>query len=310
MMKRFTIKWRRWIAVTSTLIGVQAALMVQARAAVDVVASIPELAALAKEVGGEDVTVYSIAKPNRDYHAIESRPSDVARLSRADLVVRVGMDLDSWMTGLINATGNNALRSGGRSFVDASTGVPKIEVPQGQISGASGDVHPEGNPHYYYDPVYAIYAARNIVRGLIRVDAPRAAEYRANYSRFRSTMMNRVNGWKRELAPYAGRPVVTYHRNYNYFLRRFGIRPFGTMEPRPGIPPSARHINALLQNMKRNKVKGILIEGIYPRRYPNLLARQIGSQVVVAPYSVGSLGAGAYANLIDALVKRTKQAVS
>jgi ABC-type Zn uptake system ZnuABC Zn-binding protein ZnuA len=157
--------------------------------------------------------------------------------------------------------------------------------------------------------VYAIYAARNILRGLIRVDAPRADRYRANYASFRSGMMSRVNGWRAELAPYAGRPVVTYHRNYNYFLRRFGIRQFATMEPRPGIPPSARHISGLVQNMKRNNVKAILVENIYSARYPNLLAKQVGSTAVFGPYSVSSMNRGAYAAFIDTLVERTKQAL-
>jgi zinc/manganese transport system substrate-binding protein len=307
-MKQINIKtWWRGAIAGSTLMLLLAS--VPAKAAVDVVAAIPELAAIAKEVGGNDVSVYSVAKPNRDYHAIETRPSDVARLSRADLVVRAGMDLDSWMTALINATGNNALRSGGRAYVDASVGIPKIEVPTEQITGASGDVHPEGNPHYYYDPVYSIHAARNIVKGLIRVNPANANDYRANYASFRSTMLNRVNLWKRELAPFAGKPIVTYHRNYNYFLRRFGIRQIGTMEPRPGIPPSARHINALLARMKQGNVRAILIEGIYPRRYPQLVATQLKTQYFMGPYSVSTYGKGAYANLINTLVDRAKQAL-
>jgi zinc/manganese transport system substrate-binding protein len=158
-----------------------------ARAKTTVVASIPELAAIAAEVGGDAVTVHTIAKPGQDYHSIEPRPSDVARLARAALVVRTGADLDSWMSALTNATGNTQLRAGGRRSVDTSQGIPKIEVPTGSISGAQGDVHPAGNPHFYYDPVYAVFAARNITRGLVRADAANAAVYRAGYSRFART---------------------------------------------------------------------------------------------------------------------------
>jgi zinc/manganese transport system substrate-binding protein len=281
-----------------------------AQAKTSVVAAIPELAAIAKEVGGDEVEVYSIAKPNQDYHAIETRPSDVARLSRAKLVVRVGLGLDPWMVSLSGATGNTAIQPGGASYVDASDGVPLIEVPNEQITGASGDVHPQGNPHYYYDPTYAVFAARNITRGLVRVDAAHADAYRAGYARFRSDMLARLKGWQGTLAPYQGKRVVTYHRNYNYFLRRFGIVQGGTMEPRPGIPPSARHINALLTTMKGQGTRGILIEGIYPLRYPNLVAKSVGSRVVVGPYSVATLDKGAYAAMMDKLVDAAKQALS
>lgn len=303
-----SIRWRS-LAIQSTLIALSCMLAPRAQAAIDVVVSIPELGALAKEVGGEDVNVYSIARPHNDYHSIETRPSDVARLNRAELVVRTGLGLDVWFDALSRATGNSRVRAGGSAYVNASSGVPLIEVPSGSISGASGDVHPDGNPHYYYDPIYAIYAARNILRGLLSVDAKNAAEYRANYARFRSDMQRRTAAWQNELKPFAGRSLVTYHRSYNYFLRRFGIRQFGTMEPRPGIPPSARHVNELLAGMKRDKVKGILIEGIYPHRYPDLLARQVGSAAIYGPYSVSSLNQGAYEKLIDTLVERTKQAL-
>ena len=279
-----------------------------AQAATDVVASIPELAAIAKDIGGSDVSVYSIAKPNQDYHTVETRPSDVARLSKADLVVSVGLGLDPWLTSLSNATGNTQIRRGGSKFVDASTGIPLIEVPQDNITGASGDIHPQGNPHYYYDPVYAVYAARNITRGLVAVDAKNANDYRTRYANFRKTMLAKTEAWKRELAPDAGKSLVTYHRNYNYFLRRFGIQQLGTMEPRPGIPPNARHINDLIASMKQKNVKTILIEGIYPLRYPNLVAKQTGGKVAVGPYSVTSLGEGAYAAMISKLVGTTRDA--
>ncbi len=281
-----------------------------AQARTSVVAAIPELAAIAKEVGGDDVDVYSIAKSNQDYHAIETRPSDVARLSHASLVIRIGLGFDPWMVSLSSAAGNTAIKPGGSAYVDASAGIPVIEMPNEQISGASGDVHPEGNPHYYYDPIYAVFAARNIAKGLIRVDGAHAAAYRAGYARFNADMRRRVSGWQSTLAPYRGKRVVTYHRNYNYFLRRFGLAQGGTMEPRPGIPPSAKHINALLATMKAQGTRAILIEGIYPLRYPNVVAKAVGSRAVVGPYSVASLSQGAYAAMIDKLVDAARQAMS
>lgn len=293
----------------STLLGASLGAS-KAQAKISVVAAIPELGAITREVGGDNVDVYSIAKPGQDYHTVEPRPSDVARLARAKMVVRIGLGLDPWLNSLINATGNTSLRPGGSASIDASDDIPAIEVPTASISGASGDVHPTGNPHYYYDPVYAVFAARNISRGLIRVDPTHAAAYRAGYSRFRTDILARLKGWQQTLAPYKGERVVTYHRNYNYFMRRFGLVQGGTMEPRPGIPPSARHISALLATMKAQKTRAILVEGIYPTRYPNQVAASIGSRAVVGPYSVTSMEPGSYAAMIDRLVAAAKQALS
>ncbi len=299
-LNKFTL-----LALSATFCGAFAR---QAHADVDIVASLPELAAISKAVGGDKVSVYSIAKPNQDYHTIEARPSDVARIAKADLVVRSGLGLDQWMDALMNAAGNSKLNRGGTGYVDASDSIPIIEAPNESISGASGDVHPDGNPHYYYDPVYAKFIARNVVKGLIRVDGKNADSYRANYLSFNKEIDAHLAGWRSKLAPFAGKPVVTYHRNYNYFLRRFGFRQYGTLEPKPGIPPSAAHVSQLLASMKRDGVKAILIEGIYPKRYPDLLARQLGVHYEYGPYSVSTLTEGGYINLIDALVAKAKSA--
>ena len=305
------MKKRQFLSLLSaTLFGALLSANAQsANAAIDVVASTPELAAITKAVGGADVTVYSIAKPNQDYHTIEPRPSDVARIARAKLIVRTGLSLDMWMDSLLNAAGNGALNRGGSGYVDASAGIPTLEKPAGSITGASGDVHPQGNPHYYYDPVYAKYAARSIARGLIRVDAAHAADYRAGLGNFYKAIDARMPTWTAALAPDRGKSLVTYHSNYNYFLRRFGISQYGTLEPVPGIAPSAAHLSQLAAQMKRDGVKGILIEQIYPARYADLLKRQTGAAYQVAPYSVTSQTQDGYLNLIDTLVAKTKAAL-
>lgn len=286
------------------------ALCSKAYAQVSVVASIPELAAITKAVGGGKVGVYSVARPNQDYHTVEARPSDVARLARADLVVRSGLGLDMWMDALMNAASNRKLNRGGSGYVDASQDIPLIEVPQGSISGAAGDVHAEGNPHYYYDPVYAKFVARNVARGLIRVDGANANSYRANLNAFYAAIDGRLAGWQKALAPFAGKSVVTYHRNYNYFLRRFGLRQYGSLEPKPGIPPSAAHISQLMVNMKKDGVTAIVVEGIYPRRYPDLMARQTGAKYAYGPYSVTSQTSAGYLAMVDALADAFVKALS
>jgi ABC-type Zn uptake system ZnuABC Zn-binding protein ZnuA len=287
-----------------------AAMAAPAHAAIKVVATLPELACITKAVGGGNVDVYSVARIGRDYHTIEPRPSDVSRLSGAKLLVRTGMALEAWVDSLANATGQRNLMVGGSSVVDCSAGIRRADVPNQQISGASGDVHTDGNPHFYYDPIYGKFIARNILKGLIRVDSANADEYRANYKRFNASIDARMAGWKRDLAPFAGQSVVTYHENYVYFMRRFGLREYGHLEPKPGIPPSASHINALVNNMKRDHVSAVVIESIYPTRFADLLANQTGQKYYVAPYSPSTISGEAYINQIDAIVEAFKKALS
>jgi zinc/manganese transport system substrate-binding protein len=293
-----------------TILALCAALFVMrpAQAAVDVVASIPELAAIAREVGGSKVAVSSIAQPDTDYHRVEPRPSLVQKIARADLVVRSGLGLDGWVDALMNAAGNAKLNRGGAGYVDASEGVPVVDRPNESISGAHGDVHPDGNPHYFYDPIYAKYIARNIVRGLIRVDGGNANYYRAQLADFYKEVDRRMEGWKKELAPYVGKPLVTYHEDFEYFARRFGLSIYNTLEPKPGIPPSAAHINRLIDGMKKDGVKALIVESIFPTKFPALVARTLGIKYVVVPYSVGAGGTKTYFDLIDVWVDKTKQA--
>jgi zinc/manganese transport system substrate-binding protein len=278
-------------------------------AKIDVVAATPELADITKQVGGNMVSVYSVAKPNQDYHMIEPRPSDVSRIAKADMLVRIGLDLDMWLDSLINAAGNSRVRKGASGYVDASAGVPKLEVPREQITGASGDIHVYGNPHYFYDPENGKTIAHNVLEGLIRVDSRDKAEFKANYEAFAAEIDRRTAAWKKELAPYKGHSVVTYHASAVYFLHRFGLKDFGQLEPKPGIPPSPAHVANLIKRMKEDHVKAVAIESVYPKRFPDLIKRETGADYVVVPYSVGSLGTKNYFDLIDRWVSRYKEAL-
>jgi zinc/manganese transport system substrate-binding protein len=285
------------------------AIATTAGAAVEVVAAVPELADIARQVGGDKVSVYCIAKPNQDYHMIEARPSDVSRIAKADVVVRTGMDLDLWLDALLNAAGNRKVSRGGAGYVDASVGVHKLEVPTGAVTGASGDIHVYGNPHYFYDPVSAKFIAYNIVMGLDRVAPGNAATFNANYKRFNAEIDRRMAGWARELAPYRGRAVVIYHKSAAYFLQRFGLKEFGTLEAKPGIPPSAAHVSNLISRMKAGGVNAVVIESVYPRQFPDMVARSTGAKLAITPYSVGSLGTKTYFDLIDMWVDKYRQAL-
>jgi ABC-type Zn uptake system ZnuABC Zn-binding protein ZnuA len=306
-MKTFPIQ--RAAACLLLLVGAGAGAARPAVAAADVVTTTPELAAIAREVGGNLVRVTSLAKPDQDYHRIEARPSDVTRIARADLFVRVGMDLDMWADALTNAARNPKVQRGGAGYVDASRMIRKIEVPSERITGASGDVHPAGNPHYYLDPGNGKVIAYQILLGLRRVDARNGNAYNANYKRFTDEIDRRMEGWRRALAPYKGKSVVAYHAEWPYFLDRFDLRAFGYLEPRPGVPPSGAHVNNLMQRMKASGVRAVIVPSIYPNRYPNMVARSTGGEVGVTPYSVGSLGTRTYFEYIDAIVNAFRKAL-
>lgn len=304
------MKVRNILVTSCALAALSAIAIIPAAAAIKVVAATPELADITQRVGGDKVAVYSVAKPNQDYHMIEPRPSDVSKISRARMVVRIGMDLDMWMDSLINAASNGEVHKGATGYVDASVGISKLEIPHEQVTGASGDIHVYGNPHYFYDPENGKIIARNVLAGLERVDGRDSGYFKANYKKFADEIDSRTQAWKRELAPFRGRSVVTYHRSSVYFLRRFGLKQFGELEPKPGIPPTAPHIHALIRRMQSSHVKAVVIDSIYPRKFPDLIQRETGAKYYVTPYSVGSLGTSSYFDLIQLMVERYKAALS
>lgn len=280
-----------------------------AAATVDVVTTTPELAAIVRAVGGNKVAVVSIAQPNQEYHRVEARPSDVARLSKANLFVRVGMDFDLWADSLVASARNSKVRPGGPGYVDASQRIKRLEVPTERITGASGDIHAEGNPHYYYDPGAGKVIAHNILLGLRRVAPADAATFDANYRQFIAAVDTAMKRWERELAPFKGKQVVTYHKNWVYFMARFGLREFASLEPKPGIPPSPAHLNRLIEAMKREKVKAMVVETAYAKKYPEFVAREAGARLVWVPYSVGVMGTRDYIGLIDQIVQGFRKAL-
>lgn len=280
-----------------------------AHAAVDVVTTTPELAAIAREVGGNLANVSSLAKPNQDYHRVEAKPTDVVKVKNADVFVRIGLDMDMWADAVMNAARNPKIQPGGTGYVDAGRLIKKKEVPSTNISGASGDIHVYGNPHYWLDPANAKVIAYEVDLALRAVDPKNATTYDANYTRFSAEITKRMAGWKEDLAPYQGKAVVAYHDEWVYFLGQFGLKAFGYLEPKPGITPSGSHINNLITAMKRDGVKAVIIPSIYPTRFGDLVAKETGGTVAVLPYSVGSLGTTDYFSYIDAIVQGYKKAL-
>jgi zinc/manganese transport system substrate-binding protein len=180
-------------------------------------------------------------------------------------------------------------------------------VPHGSITGASGDIHVYGNPHYFYDPENGKWIAYNIAQGLARVSPSNKATFNRRYQDYCKSIDEHITHWAKVLAPYRGRQVVTYHQSAIYFLQRFGLKQFGTLEPKPGIPPSAAHVQNLIHNMKASHVKTLVIESVYSHQFADTVVRETGAKLAVVPYSVGSMGAESYLALINTWVEKYKE---
>jgi len=273
-------------------------------AAISVVAATPDLADIAKQVGGDRVSVYSVAKPNQDLHMIEPRPSDVSRIARADLVVRIGLDLDLWLDALLNAAGNGRVNRGGRGYVDASVGIHRLEVPREQITGASGDIHVYGNPHYWLDPLNGEIISANILEGLKRISPSNADYFEKNRNAFLADLRSAMRRWQAKMSPYQGRKIVIYHDAWPYFVRRFNLKVLGCIEPKPGIPPTASHVASLIERIKAERQAVVIADAaFYPDKAAKTIAARTGAEFVVIPSSVGGAkGADNFISLFDHIV--------
>jgi ABC-type Zn uptake system ZnuABC Zn-binding protein ZnuA len=266
---------------------------------VRVVASLPDLKALTEAVGGELVEVDSLARGSQNPHDIEVRPSLMLKLRRADLLVRNGVGGDPWVEPLMLGAQNARIFPGSPGYVDASVGVP-ILATSGPIDRSRGDVHPEGNPHYTLDPATAPQVTQNIVDGLKRVSPENAARF----DELRRSFLGRLDAdlarWRKALEPVRGAKVVTYHEDFNYFLNRFGLVLAGTVEDRPGIPPSPAHLANLIRQMKEQGIKVVIAEPFADRSTVELVARDSGARALTLPSAVGGVkGTDTYAQMID-----------
>jgi zinc/manganese transport system substrate-binding protein len=270
-----------------------------AAAKLRVVATTADLAALARAVGGDGVEVQAIARPTEDPHFVDGKPSYAKLLNQADMLIEGGASLESgWLPPLLTTARNPKLALGAPGRVVASTGLNLLDVPM-QLTRAQGDVHPFGNPHYLLDPVNGGIVAGTIADALIAIDPGHAEPYRENLARFRATLEGKLADWGRLMKPHRGLAVVSYHKNFDYLLDRFGLELVGTLEPKPGIPPSPAHIAQLIPRMQSAKTKLILIEPNRERQVADFIADKTGARVVVLPIMPGVHEAAEYVDLID-----------
>jgi ABC-type Zn uptake system ZnuABC Zn-binding protein ZnuA len=253
-----------------------------------VVTATTDMAALTQEVGGDRVSVESIAKGYQDPHFVEAKPSFLLKLRQADLLVVVGLQLEiGWLPPLITQSGNPRIQVGAPGYLDASQFSEILDIPQGTVTRAEGDVHPLGNPHYWLDPDNGRRIARGIANKLAEMDPGDAAYFQQQYQDFDKRLSAAELKWDAEMKPYRGRKVVTYHRSFPNFAKHFGLDVIGYVEPRPGIPPTPTHTLELIQLMKRENCKVVLVEPYFDLKTPQSIGRETGSQVVVYLPSVG-----------------------
>jgi zinc/manganese transport system substrate-binding protein len=253
-----------------------------------VVTSTTDLAALAQEVGGDKIEVESLAKGYQDPHFVEAKPSFLLKLRHTDLLIHVGLQLEiGWLPPLITQSGNSRIQMGAPGNLDASQFAEILEIPQGAVTRAEGDVHPLGNPHYWLDPDNGRRIARGIVNKLGELDPVNTAYFQQRFMDFDKRLSAAEQKWDAEMKPWRGSKVVTYHRSFPNFAKHFGLNVIDYVEPRPGIPPTPGHTIEVIQLMKRENCKVVLVEPYFDLKTPQSIGRDAGAQVVVYLPSVG-----------------------
>ena len=270
------------------LVGVVLLPSAAAAKKLNVVTSTTDMAALAQEVGGDKVNVESIAKGYQDPHFVEAKPSFLLKLRQADLLISVGLQLEiGWLPPLITQSGNPKIQVGASGYLDASQFAEILDIPQGTVTRAEGDVHPLGNPHYWLDPDNGRRIAKGIAGKFGDMDPEDAAYFQQRLQDFEQRLAAAEQKWDAEMKPYRGRKVVTYHRSFPNFAKHFGLNVIGYVEPRPGIPPTPSHTLEIIQLMKRENCKVVLVEPYFDLKTPQSIGRETGAQVVVYLPSVG-----------------------
>jgi ABC-type Zn uptake system ZnuABC Zn-binding protein ZnuA len=261
-----------------------------AQGKLNVMAATEDLASIGREIGGDHITIDSIARGYQDPHFVEAKPSFILKLHSADLLIVVGRELEiGWLPPLITQSRNAKIQVGAPGYLDASLTAKILEIPTGQVTRAMGDVHPMGNPHYWLDPENGRRVAQAIQNKLTELSRGDAAYFAQRYADFDRRLTEAQGRWKAAMAPYKGLKIVTYHRSWPNFADIFGLDVVGYVEPKPGIPPSPAHTLDLEQEMKRQNVKIVLVEPYFDSKTPNAIGRDTGAKVLVMPPSVGGV---------------------
>jgi len=281
-----------------------------AQAKLKVVATFPDLGSLAREIGKDKIDIVVLGKANDDPHFVEARPNFVPSLRDADLLIDHGADLElGWLSPLLRKASNSKIDLGKPGRTQASQGISLINSSS-SVARSAGDEHARGNPHFVLDPTIAKAIAQHIAKSLATVDQPNAAFYDSNYKKFEAIINAKVQGWRAILQPYQDQHLVAYHDSWPYFAHRFGLKIDVFLEESPGVPPAPSHLTDVIQKMKENHIKAILVEPYQDRRTAEKIARSTEATVIdVSQFPGGIPGTDSYVSLINQLVKRVADAV-
>jgi zinc/manganese transport system substrate-binding protein len=281
-----------------------------AEAALRVVASLPDVADMTRQIGGERVTVETIAQGSQDPHKVPVKPSFVTKLNRADAVVVQGLGLEhAFLPPLLEVASNPKILPTGPAYIDASIYIQPLDVPTSQ-NRAQGELHPLGNPHFNLDPVRGKLMAKAIAEGLERVDPAGAASYQQGLARFTAQLDRKIAEWQKLAAPLRGVKAVSYHPDLIYFAERFGLELVGTIETKPGVPATPGHLAELVDEMKRQRVQLVIREIAYELPLAKTVGERTGARVVTISSLAGGLpGTSGYIDSLEANLKALLEAV-
>jgi zinc/manganese transport system substrate-binding protein len=271
-------------------------------AKLNVVTTTSDLASITQAVGGDFVDVTSVARGYQDPHFVEPKPSFLLLLKKADLLEVIGLDLEiGWLPPLIDQSRNAKIRPGSAGYLDLSRGVEILDRPAGAVNRSMGDVHPMGNPHYWLDPGNAVRIAIQVEKKLEELQPANAAYFQKRLNDFKVKINDANKRWTAALAPFKGAKIVTYHNSWPNFMRRYGLNVVDYIEPKPGVPPSPSHLFSLINAMKAQKVKVIIMEPYFDSKTPQSVAERTGAQLIVLYPSVGGAKSGTddYFSLFD-----------
>ncbi len=258
------------------------------QAQLKVVTTIPDLKSIAEFIGGDRVDAFSIATGYQNPHFVDPKPSYILKLSKADVFITVGLDLETgWVPPLLNSARNAKIQKGGEGYVDASVNIPLLQVPS-SVNRGEGDIHIYGNPHYWLDPANGKIIAQNIANTLSRLDPEHQNQFKANLKKFNETIDGKMKEWEGKLAKYKNTKVIAYHNEWPYFEQRFGLKIVDFLEPKPGIPPTPSQLAKIIGIMKREQIKIIINSPYFTAESADLVARNAGAKVVTLGTSVGA----------------------
>lgn len=287
-------------------------LTTSALAKLNVVATTPDIASIAKEIGVDNIDLTTLAKPTEDPHFVDAKPSFIVKLNHADVLLEGGAELEiGWLPALLDQSRNTKLGSDSRRHVKCSEGVQLLEIPS-TLDRSKGDIHAAGNPHFLVDPVNAKIAAQHIADAFAALDEKNSTLYRANLKKFTDALDAKLAEWEKIMAPYKGKQIVAYHNSWLYFGKRFDLVIDLFLEPKPGVPPTPTHLAEVITKMRADSVHVIIVDPYLNRRTAETVASKTDATVVdVTQFPGGVKGTeGGYISLLDYLVNSVAHALA